>query len=165
MEVHLRREIENLRKLKAKQLKHRYRELFQEDARSSNQQYLFRRIAWRLQALAEGDLSERAQQRAAQLAEDVELRLRAPAGFGKTASNPTPALNQRDARLPVIGTILQRDYRGGTLSVIVAEDGFQYNGRTYRSLSAVALMVTGTRWNGFSFFGLKNPTGQSEGRQ
>ena len=164
MDANLRREVESLRKLKAKQLKLRYRELFQEDSRSSNQQYLFRRIAWRLQALAEGDLSERAQQRAAQLAEDVELRLRAPAGFGKQLP-PDTALNQRDARLPVIGTILQRDYRGATLSVIVAEDGFQYNGRTYRSLSAVALLVTGTRWNDFSFFGLKNPTGQSEGRR
>ena len=52
MDANLRREVESLRKLKAKQLKLRYRELFQEDSRSSNQQYLFRRIAWRLQALA-----------------------------------------------------------------------------------------------------------------
>ena len=53
------------------------------------------------------------------LSEDVEFRLRAPAGFWKQLP-PDTALNQRDARLPVIGTILKRDYRGATLSVIVA---------------------------------------------
>ena len=160
MEVHLRREIESLRRLKTKELKVRYRELFQEDARSSNQQYLFRRIAWRLQALAEGDLSERARERAAELADDIELRLRAPVGFWKELE-PIECANQRDARLPAIGTILKRDYQGATTSVTVAQDGFEYNGRTYRSLSAVAQQVTGTRWNGFSFFGLKS----SEGRR
>src|SRR5260370_33928784 len=81
MDEALRQEIENLRRLKCKELKLRYRELFGEDSPSSNQQHLFRRIAWRLQAQSEGDLSERAKQRAAQLAEDLDLRLRAPRPF------------------------------------------------------------------------------------
>jgi hypothetical protein len=57
-----------------------------------------------------------------------------------------------------VGTVLQRQYQGATLRVMVAEDGFIYNERTFRSLSAVAQHVTGTRWNGFSFFGLDHPT-------
>jgi len=157
MDATLRREIESLRKLKTKELKARYRKLFQEDSPSSNQQHLFRRIAWRLQSLAEGDLSERARQRATDLAQDVELRLRAPGGFWKELERAEPA-DQRDTRLPVAGTILKRDYRGATLNVTVAEDGFLYNGRTYRSLSAVAQHVTGTRWNGFAFFALNRQT-------
>ena len=73
--------IEGLRKLKVTQLKDRYRELFGEESPSSNRQHLFRRVAWRLQARAEGMLSERAYQRAAEIADDAHLRLRAPASF------------------------------------------------------------------------------------
>ena len=64
-------EIESLRKLKTKALKVRYRELFGEESRSSNRAHLFRRIAWRLQAKAEGDLSERARKRAVELADET----------------------------------------------------------------------------------------------
>src|SRR4051812_16002529 len=67
MDEALAMEIESLRKLKTKALQARYRELFGEESRSSNRAHLFRRIAWRLQARAEGDLSERARQRAAEL--------------------------------------------------------------------------------------------------
>src|SRR4051794_19223893 len=64
-------EIESLRKLKTKALKTRYRELFGEESRSSNRAHLFRRIAWRLQARAEGDLSERARKRAVEVADET----------------------------------------------------------------------------------------------
>src|SRR3954447_15047035 len=74
-------ETERLRKLKTKALKARYREPFGEESRSSNRAHLFRRIAWRLQAKAEGDLSERARKRAVELADDADLRLRAPGRF------------------------------------------------------------------------------------
>lgn len=77
----VRQEIESLRTMKTKELKLRYRAMFGEDSPSSNHQHLFRRIAWRLQAKAEGGLSEAAKQRAAQLAEDLDLRLRAPRAF------------------------------------------------------------------------------------
>src|SRR6266851_9851090 len=78
-EVH--QEIEALRNQKTKALKARYRELFGEESRSSNHAHLFRRIAWRLQARAEGELSQRARDRAADLAADVDLRLRPPRKF------------------------------------------------------------------------------------
>jgi hypothetical protein len=155
-EVH--REIEVLRKQKTKTLKARYRELFGEESRSSNHAHLFRRIAWRLQALAEGDLSQRARDRAADLASDVELRLRPPRKFWRQLADAgTEAQSRRqrrDPRLPEAGTILERQYRGKTVSVKVLKDGFEYDGKQYESLSAIASSVAGTRWNGFSFFGL-----------
>jgi hypothetical protein len=163
MNPDLRQEIESLRKLKLKDLKQRYRELFGEESPSSNHQHLFRRIAWRLQARAVGDLSERARQRAAQLADDLDLRLRAPRRFWRQLadrSNGSDSAANRDPRLPASGTVLRRSYQGKTILVTILETGFLYSGQTYSSLSAVAHQVTGTRWNGFLFFGLvKNDAG------
>jgi hypothetical protein len=151
----LRREIDGLRKLKTKELKARYREVFGEGSPSSNHAHLFRRVAWRLQARAEGDLSERARQRAGQLADDADVRLRAPRQFwGKLAQAQEKVVLQRDRRLPVAGSLLQRSYRGQAVVVKVLDEGFEYNGRTYASLRTIASQVTGTRWNGFAFFGL-----------
>jgi hypothetical protein len=81
MDDAVRTEIESLRNQKTKQLRERYRELFGEESRSANRTYLFRRVAWRLQARSGGDLSERARLRAAQLVADVDLRLRPPSKF------------------------------------------------------------------------------------
>jgi hypothetical protein len=156
-EVH--QEIEVLRKEKTKALKARYRELFGEESRSSNHAHLFRRIAWRLQALSEGDLSQRARDRATELAADVDLRLRPPRKFWRALADADTAERSRkparDPRLPQAGTTLERHYQGKTVCVQVLKDGFEYEGRQYGSLSSIASSVTGTRWNGFSFFGLK----------
>src|SRR6202166_3737751 len=73
--------IDKLQELRVVELKKKYRELFGEDSKSSNKQFLFRRIAWRLQARVEGDLSERARRRALEIANDADLRIRAPEGF------------------------------------------------------------------------------------
>ena len=73
--------LEVLQDLKVVELKKRYRELFGEESKSSNKQFLFRRIAFRLQANAEGDLSDQACRRAAEIADDRDLRVRAPKGF------------------------------------------------------------------------------------
>jgi Protein of unknown function (DUF2924) len=158
MDEGLRREIEALRKLKTKELQARYRELFGETSPSSNHAHLFRRVAWRLQVRAEGNLSERARQRAVQLADHADLRLRAPHQFWEQLQQPAetrdePAL-KRDVRLPPAGSVLKRFYRGQTVEVKVLDDSFEYHGRAYASLSAIASQVTGTRWNGFAFFGL-----------
>jgi hypothetical protein len=146
-------EIETLRKLKTKALQARYREVFGEESRSSNQAHLFRRIAWRLQARAEGDLTERARKRMLELANDDELRLRAPRSFWTSVElGADPA---RDPRLPPAGTVLQRVYGARTIEVTVLERGFDYGGQQYGSLSLIAQRVTGTRWNGYLFFGLQ----------
>lgn len=59
-----------------------------------------------------------------------------------------------DGRLPMPGSLLVRDYRGKQIVVTVLENGFQYDDRQYTSLTAIAQEVTGTKWNGFAFFGL-----------
>jgi hypothetical protein len=156
MDIALQREIESLRQLKTKQLQQRFQELFGEKSPSSNRVHLFRRIAWRLQARAEGDLSQRARERAAELAQDVNLRLRAPRSFWDELESKSPNPDaRRDPRLPAAGTVLTRVYRGAPVLVKVLERGFEYNGATYTSLSSIAYRATGTRWNGFLFFGLK----------
>ena len=161
MDPDLRRAIESLRTLKVKELKVRYRQLFGQDSPSSNHEHLFRRIAWRLQAREAGDLSERARQRAAELADDVDLRLRVPGRFWRELADDSQSQSaRRDPRLPATGTVLRRPYQGRLIEVTVLEDKFLYSGDTYSSLSAIAYRVTGTRWNGFLFFGLsKNDAG------
>ena len=156
-EVH--QEIEALRNQKTKALKARYRELFGEESRSSNHAHLFRRIAWRLQAQAQGELSQRARDRAVDLASDVDLRLRPPRKFWReladAGAKEQSRRARRDPRLPEAGTTLERHYQGKTVSVKVLQDGFEYDGQPYQTLSSIASSVTGTRWNGFSFFRLK----------
>jgi len=134
MNEELRREIEQLRRQKTKALKSRYLELFGEASKSSNQAHLFRRIAWRLQALPEGDFSQRARERAAALAVDVDVRLRAPRKFWRELE-AEPRGPVRDPRLPSVGSILQRQYRDRTIIVKILTDGFEYDGATYESLS------------------------------
>jgi len=148
-------DIDALRGQTVAQLKAKYHELFGDESRSNHKQFLIRRVAWRLQAIAEGDLSERARQRALTLAQDADLRLTAPRS---QKSGPTgPLRKYRDPRLPSTGTVLTRNFQGKMLTVHVLEEGFRYQDRVYRSLSAVARQISGTQWNGFSFFGLDLP--------
>jgi hypothetical protein len=148
------REIDSMRHQTVGQLKAKYREVFGDGSRSNHKQFLVRRIAWRLQANAEGSLSERARQRAADLAEEAELRIRAPESFLSQLSGPADN-RQCDPRLPAPGTWLTREFRGERIAVEVLEKGFLYQERVYKSLSAVARKVTGTQWNGFAFFALR----------
>jgi hypothetical protein len=149
------RAIEELRKSDIPALKRRYRELFGEESKSSNKQYLFRRLAWRLQANAEGGLSEGALRRAAEIADDRDLRLRTPQGFAINALYASdPSRLPKDSRLPAPGTLITRRWGNRRIVVKVLRDGFEFESRRYRSLSAIAREVTGTRWNGLLFFGL-----------
>jgi hypothetical protein len=160
MDMALVQRIEELRRLPVPELKRKYKEVFGEETRSSHKQYLFRRLAWQLQAQLEGGLSERAVDRAVQIADDADLRSSGPKGFWswpeqaqKVQPHP-PSGTHRDGRLPKAGTMLTRRHKGRDVVVQVLEEGFQYQSRHYGSLSAVALVATGTRWNGLLFFGL-----------
>jgi Protein of unknown function (DUF2924) len=148
------REIGALQGQTVGQLRVKYQEVFGQESRSNHKQFLVRRIAWRLQADAEVDLSVRAQQRALALAEEAELRIRAPEFFVKRLSEAA-GKKPSDPRLPPAGTWLTRQFQGESVSVEVLENGFRYQERVYKSLSAVARSVTGVQWNGFSFFALK----------
>jgi Protein of unknown function (DUF2924) len=131
----------------------RYEELFGERPRARHRVFLWRRICWRLQANLQGGLSERAHSRALEIADDRDLRLTAPQP-PKVAAVALPN-SGRDRRLPLPGVVLKRRFRGQDIEVKVLVDGFEYQGRKFASLSAVAECVTGTRWNGFVFFGLQ----------
>jgi DUF2924 family protein len=148
-------QIAGLGRMQVAELRERYQEVFGEQTTTAHKQHLVRRIAWRLQALAEGDLSERAHRRALKIADDRDLRVNVPASkmkLGRAAVKRKPVPS--DPRRPQPGSILSRTFRGQTVEVKVLEDGFHYQGQRYGSLSAVARAATGTRWNGPIFFGL-----------
>jgi len=153
VELNIVNEVAALRRLSVAQLRQRFAELFGEASNASNRTWLTKRIVWRMQALAEGDLSERARQRAAQLARDADLRLNAPQKkANSTTTQPVSIAAPIDQRLPPPGTILTRPYKGQLVQVQVLTDGFAYAGRIYPSLSAVAKTITGSHTNGFHFF-------------
>ena len=147
------REVAELREMTVAQLRDRHAEVSGATARSPHKEHLVRRIAWWLQALAEGGLSHRARQRAEELAGDADLLARRPQSPAASTAGTT-AMPYRDPRLPPPGTLLVRCYRRQTLQVKVLARGFEYDDRIYRSLTAVARQITGKHWNGCHFFGL-----------
>jgi hypothetical protein len=165
MNLNVGRELAALQRLSVKELRDRYTEAFGESTNANNRAWLIKRIAWRLQALAEGDLSERARRRAAELACDADLRLSPPkikavpeVATGRTTTGILAA--NSDDRLPMPGTIITREYRGELLQVRVLAKGFEYAGEVYKSLSAVAKAVTGRHCNGYAFFRLEKEASQ-----
>jgi hypothetical protein len=128
-------EIEKLRRASLSALREKHREVFREETHCRHRQHLFRRIAWRLQALAEGDLSERARQRANQIARDADLRKIAPKDFFTTVGQQIETTagdrkrRQSDSRLPLPGTLLKREWKGRTILVEALAEGFRYEGR------------------------------------
>jgi hypothetical protein len=155
-------ELAALQTMTVGELCRRYEDLFGQPVRTRHKAYLVRKIAWRIQAVAEGDLSERARRRAEELANDADIRLMPPrrplhgAGDGAGGTTRTvkaPAAAQ-DARLPAPGAAIVRVYKGRQVRVIVRPDGFEYDGRRYKTLTAVAKDVTGSHMNGYRFFRL-----------
>src|SRR5262245_633844 len=125
--------------LKVNDLRDLYAETFGEPTRANNRDWLTKRLAWRLQAQAMGGLSERAQARAKELANEADLRLTPPTSL---ATVPTP--EKRDPRLPAPGAVITRSYKGVEHHVEVLADGFIWNGQTYATLSKVANALTGS---------------------
>ena len=163
MKLNMGKEVAALRRLSTQELLVKYAELFGEEVwKSGNRVWLVKRIAWRLQALGEGDLSERARRRAAELANDADLRLSAPRPHKQCPKALVPAgPTGRAANTLHLrpGTTLARKYRGEMLEVRVLADGFAFEGTTYASLSAVAKAITGSHCSGHHFFRL-TPKGE-----
>lgn len=150
-------EVAALQRMTVGQLRDKFAEVFGEETRAGNKVWLVKRIAWRMQALVEGDISDRARQRAAELANDADLRTSAPklpqhlkAAPWQTIS--APLADAHDERIPAAGTILMREYKGRTLQVRVLQRGFEFEGEIFKSLSAVAKKITGQHCSGFHFF-------------
>ena len=145
--------IRALQEMSVADLREQWRRVMGDEARSYNRAWLWRRLAWAIQAKEYGGLSARAQERL----EELSVHAEAWMPLGKRAFKalaPTPVSRHRDPRLPAPGTVLTRRYHGTTIAVTVLDDGFDYEGRRYPSLTAVAKAVTGTHWNGMLFFGL-----------
>ena len=110
--------------------------IFDNPPHNKNKVFLIRKIAWRLQELAYGGL-----------ADEVHIKI-------KTMHDLTTKKTMKK-NLPPVGTILERDHDGETHRVTVLRDGFEYRKCKYKSLTKIATMITGTKWSGPRFFGLK----------
>ena len=125
------------------ELKALWRELFDREPPPYSKPFLIKRLAYRIQELALGGLSARAEAKLNERIEEEDLRLK-----GK---RPV----RRGGR-PIAGTRLIREWQGVEHTATVLDDGFEYQGRRYQSLSAIARVITGTRWSGPLFWGLRN---------
>ncbi len=158
MNANIRAELAELENMTATELRERYRQLYGEDSRSGNRQWLFRRCTWRVQALAEGDLDQRILQireHADQIANDADLRVMAPRETTPDSAAPRQIKKvkiRQENRLPLPGTVLVRPFKGREHVVTVLSDGFEYDNHMYKSLTAVAYAISGSHWNGFHFF-------------
>jgi len=153
--TNIRKELAALERMSAKELRSRYRELFGDESRSGNRQWLYRRCAWRLQALVQGGLSERARRRAMEIADDSDVRFIPPRQVVPDVDMPRqtrPTDIKPDDRLPIARTVLTRPFKGRLYTVTVLPNGFEYDGEIYQSLTAVAHAITGSHWNGYHFF-------------
>jgi hypothetical protein len=116
-----------------------WKELFDREPPVLGRRYLEDRLAYRIQELHFGGLSDRARRKLDALVDQLEPK----------------AARRRDPGRPIAGTQLRREWQGAAHVVIVREHDFEYNGRPYKSLSAIAREITNVRWNGPLFFGLR----------
>ena len=136
------RRLAALKRASTADLKQQWRELFGKEPPAFSRTYLQSRLAYRIQELAHGGLKPETVTRLEALGEKLD------------GGNITLRRIRADDR-PIAGTRLVREYQGVEHVVTVQQDGFEYEGRPYRSLSAIARAITGTRWNGWTFFGLR----------
>ena len=128
-------------------LKQQWRELFGKEPPPWNRAYIQSRLAYRIQELAYGGLKPETVRRLERLGEELDGGDKKKRGM------------RLDRDRPITGTRLLREWQGVEQIVTVTADGFEWQGRPYKSLSAIARAITGTRWNGWTFFGLKNHRG------
>jgi hypothetical protein len=127
------------------ELKLMWRELYDREPPGFSRNYLISRLSYRLQELHFGGLKPATRAKLDALADALDPQ----------------AARKRVVNGPVVGTQLIREWRGVEHKVTVLADGFEWEGRRYRSVSAVARAITGTRWNGLTFFGVKRHGGST----
>ncbi|MGQ9687056.1 MAG: DUF2924 domain-containing protein [Thiobacillaceae bacterium] len=162
MKKTLRERIAALAAMNVPALREEHRKVFGTKPASSHRQFLFRKIAWRLQADEEGWQPGEIRELARGIARDTPLRQRVVTNASKRRADLPPEQTavatlqpKRDPRLPMPGGLIVKQYKGETHVVKVLDDGrFEYDDRRYKSLSAIAQEITGTKWNGLLFFGL-----------
>ena len=148
-------EINRLRQMNVTELRCEWERLNGEPTRSRNKDYLYRRLAWRVQELQHGGLSRTARDRIDELAPTSFTHTRTPQLQPDAPRAPeTLPRTHRDPRLPSPGTVITKQYKGRELRLTVHDDHFELDGQSFRSLSEAARHVTGSRWNGRLFWGL-----------
>lgn len=136
-------QISALKGASAPALRDRWRELFDSEPPPYNRRFLENRLAYRIQELAYGGLSKATLGRLQAMAKQYE---------GQTVADR----KKRQPMRPIAGTKLIRGWQGIEHCVTVRPDDFEYLGRPFKSLSSIANEITGTKWNGWVFFGLKS---------
>lgn len=165
-------DLKALDRMNLKELQAKFLLLYGVETHSKNPTFLRKKLAWKIQELREGGLSEDAKARLEALMPKGPLRKQANGRLGtappvsvepppvvetaiQMALQPAARAVPRDPRLPEVGSTIRRVVSGEAHEVKVLEQGFTYRGETFRSLSAIAKAITGTAWNGYLFFGLK----------
>jgi len=138
-QLELSRKIAALTDLTAQQLRTEWRRLYRNHPPRLSRDLLVRTIAYRMQELAYGGLSKATQRKLVTLTKELETN-------GSIVSDPNPRIRP--------GARLVREWRGRTHTVVMTEEGFEYAGKTYSSLSKIAQAITGAHWSGPRFFGL-----------
>ena len=144
------KQIAELERMDVKQLKDKWEELFGNEAPGYNKRFFVKRLAYKIQENAYGGLPRETINQMKDILKE--------AGYdeqGLRKENKNDEKNKKP-RVPVRGTRLVREWKGEIHEVLVIKNGFEYQGRKYKSLSAVAREITDTRWNGPKFFGLRN---------
>ncbi len=144
-------QLAEIRSMEIAALKDKWRDLFQAEPPPYNRKFLESRLAYRVQELAYGGLKTETRKRLAALADE----------FSRESGGKRRQHRSAESSRPIAGTRLIREWQGIEHCVTVLTDGYEYDGRPYKSLSAIARAITGTRWSGPLFFGLKNHAGRS----
>ena len=158
MELNVSKEVARLQKMTCGELRDEFANVTGETTNAKNRKWLIRRIVWRLQANVEGGLSADAINRIRELADGADLRVTSPAT--RRLSNDTAKRTRviptgvPTSTMPIPGTLITRTYKGRELRVRVTQQGFEFEGELFGSLSAVAKHVTGSHWSGNRFFKL-----------
>lgn len=149
-------QVQALRSAGLPEAQKRYKELFNTNASSNNKPYLIKKIAYRLQEMSEGGLSDEAKRRIIDFIDKYDpinnkaLRPQVVSAGKNVVSIPF----MRDKRLPIPGSVIHKKYKDQDIHVKVLDKGFEYKNKYYKSLSAIAFELTGAHWNGFAFFNL-----------
>lgn len=141
------KQIADLRNLSHEELVSLWHTLCGNEPPASNRRFIIKRLAYRIQEIAYGGLSEKTYEKM-----DAVLKRHDYDENGKPKRASSRAQVRKD--MPVIGSKLVREWNGRRYEVTTLRDGFEYEGRKFRSLSAIAKAITGTHWNGRAFFGL-----------
>ncbi|OGI23565.1 MAG: hypothetical protein A2287_01745 [Candidatus Melainabacteria bacterium RIFOXYA12_FULL_32_12] len=139
--------IEELQYLSRQELIKRWKKLFKKNSPpNARKELLIKHIAWEMQAKEKGGYSAQTRKKLDKLAESFAKN--------KEVDNIKPLKESSTLEIKS-GTKLIREYKGEKHEVTALDKGFEYNNKTYKSLSAIANEITGTRWNGKVFFGIK----------